>query len=196
METSNNTAKIFQVAVVVNRYDVIQSVSSSWQKIAEQGGAAESLALDKVIGRDLSVFISSDTTRMYIEACLKVCRIKQLILFREYRCDSFSHQRFMELQLTPLEDSAVEMKHFLLREIPFKTHVSLKDVSKEKPASGTPAKFSFVRCSMCNSLKKVGEDQWVFPENLSQRLAEATPVIHSVCPSCLDKIWQQRAKPD
>lgn len=196
MSTEEHSVKTFQVSLIVDRHDVIESVSSSWTAVAEQGGAAESLLPDKVIDRPLAVFIRSDSTRMYIESCLKVCRLKQQVLFREYRCDSLTHQRFMELQLTPLDNLAVEMKHFLLREVPFAKPVRLKDVSDQPEGQPKGLPHRFVRCSMCNSLKAVGSHHWVAPENLSQPLAVPIPVIHSVCPACLNKIWQKRQYPD
>lgn len=190
------STKTFQVALVVDKDDVIQSVSSSWLSIAEQGRAAESLVPEKVIGKPLVVFIRSDSTKMYIESCLKVCRLKQQVLYREYRCDSLTHQRFMELQLTPLDEGAVEMKHFLLREVPFAEPVTLKDVSDGQFGVGQTPRHQFVRCSMCNSLKAVGSQQWIAPENFPQPLDVPTLVIHSVCPACLNKIWHKRNKPD
>jgi hypothetical protein len=185
--------KLFQVALVVDRYDVIQSVSSTWQQVADEGNASESLQQDKVIGNGLDRFIRGDSTRMYIEACLKVCRVKQQVMFREYRCDSPTHKRFMELQLTPLADGAVEMRHFLLREEPFEHRVNIQDISPtEKASSATTKPYSYVRCSMCNSLKKVGGDEWVLPENMGDQLVNITKVIHTVCSACQNKIWQKR----
>lgn len=191
VETEKSIEKSFQVALVVDRDNIIKSVSSSWQAVAEQGGAGTSLQESNVVGQDLSRFIRSDSTRMYIEACLKVCRLKQQIIFREYRCDSPTHMRFMELQLTPLERGDVEMAHFLLREQAFEHPVNIEDVTPS-PHHNSPIAYSYVRCSMCNSLKPVGADQWIKPESLGDQLVKQTPVIHSVCPGCLNKIWHKR----
>ena len=181
----------FQTAIVVDRYNLITDLSSSWDDVAAEGHAEKALARHKVIGKELDAFIASDSTRMYIDSCLKLCRIKKQVLFRPYRCDSPTHKRYMELQLTPLADGAVEMKHFLLKEEPFPHPVNVNDVS----ADMNRVNFQFTRCSMCNRLKKVGTEKWVAPEKLIPQQQAPVNVIHSVCPDCLNKLWQKRKTP-
>ncbi|WP_044413683.1 hypothetical protein [Thiomicrospira microaerophila] len=191
MTNLNLNNEDYEVALVIDQDDVIQSVSSAWEQVADKGGASESLQTEKVIGQPLSQFIRSDATRMYIEACLKVCRLKQQVMSREYRCDSPTHKRFMALQLTPLAEGAVEMRHFLLREEPFDYPVNLEDVTPSEQTTEIKP-YSYVRCSMCNSLKKVGTQDWTLPEHMGRQLMAKTKVIHSVCPVCQNKIWQKR----
>lgn len=186
---SETVAPKTEVVVVVNRFNKIISLSSNWTEVAAEGGAEQILATDKVIGKDLDSFISSDTTRMYIESCLKLCRLRKQTIFREYRCDSPTHKRFMELQLTPLDDGVVEMKHFLLREEPFDVPIDIQEVSQY------PTKAQYIRCSMCNRLKQTGTDEWVAPESLHMEFRRSLPVIHSVCPDCMNALWQNRTKP-
>ncbi|SFR58886.1 hypothetical protein [Thiomicrospira sp. ALE5] len=180
-----------QMTVVVDRHNVIISLSTHWTEAAEQAGAADSLAPEKIIGRPLSSFIRSDSTRMYIESCLQVCRLKQSVMFREYRCDSPSHKRFMELQLTPCPDGAVAMTHSLLREEAFEYSVNIEDST---PDEGKPSgvDYKYIRCSMCNSLKPLGSNSWTDPAELGDKLVKPTKVIYSVCPKCLNKLWQKR----
>lgn len=177
--------------VVVDRYDRIQSLSTNWDEVAEQGGAGEQLAQQKVLGQTLAGFIKSDTTRMYIETCLKLCRLRQEVLFREYRCDSPTHRRYMELQLTPLPDGAVSMKHFFLYEVPFEKKVTIKDVSDDTLKQAV-ANYQYIRCSMCNKLKPLGQEQWFEPDALKVSAQQAINVIHSVCPDCQNKLWSSR----
>ena len=188
-------SKHLEVAITVDRYDRVLSVSSNWQAVAEEGGVGEALAPVNVIGYELSQFISSDNTRMYIEACLKLCRLKNEVLYRAYRCDSPTHKRFMELQLTPLKEGAVEMKHFLLREEPFDQPIYVKDVTKSVPPSAKTG-FHYYRCSMCNKLKAPTEVEWILPEVLNLTLPEHIHVIHTVCPVCQQSIWKKRRKPN
>lgn len=181
--------KTYEVSLTVNRYNKIIALSSNWEAVAAEGGAAETLASENVIGQELEAFIHSDTTRMYIESCLKLCRLKNEVLFRQYRCDSPTHKRFMELQLTPLKDGAVEMKHFLLKEAPFEVPIDIEEVAAES-ATHAP---QYVRCSMCNRLKPFGSDKWMPPEDLHLTQRQSLKVIYSVCPDCLNAIWHKRS---
>lgn len=181
---------VYELALVVNRDDQIMSVSSNWDERAQNQGGGAQLFAQALIGQALSRFIRSDNTRMYIEACLKVCRLKQQVLFRPYRCDSPTHKRFMEMQLSPLAEGAVEMKHFLLKEEAFEQPLRLETVASAEPGSG----YAYVRCSMCNRLKPRGQSQWLEPQRCVHQ-PQPLRVIYSVCPACLAQIWQTRPRP-
>ncbi len=178
------------VIVQVDKDNIITRLSSGWDQAAADGQAADSLAQNKVIGLPLRHFITSDTTRMYVESCLKLCRLRQQVLYRPYRCDSPTHKRFLELQLTPLAEQAVEMKHFLLKEEPFERPVSIEDITN---AEITPA-GTYVRCSFCNRLKSMKNEHWTLPEQVALQPSQALRVIHSVCPDCKDAMWHKRTQ--
>ncbi|SFX42914.1 hypothetical protein [Marinospirillum alkaliphilum] len=177
------------VTLTVDADNYILSLSSNWEAVAAAGNAADSLACQKVIGKPLHEFISSDTTRMYVETCLKLCRLKKATLFRPYRCDSTTHKRFMELQLTPLDNQVVEMKHFLLKQEPFETPLHFEDISHD--AHALP---QLLRCSMCNKVRPIQGDHWSAPEHY-QTGSGSTPVIHTICPDCNGMVWQKRSRP-
>jgi hypothetical protein len=177
------------VTVTVDADNHIIGLSSNWEAVAEAGDAAASLASHKVIGQPLHEFISSDTTRMYIEACLKLCRLRNSSIFRPYRCDTPTHKRYMELQLTPLAHKAVEMKHFLLKEEPFETPLHFEDISHD--AHALP---QLLRCSMCNKVRPIQGEHWSAPEHY-QPVKHSTPVIHTICPDCNALVWQKRRHP-
>lgn len=176
------------VALEIDADNYIRRLSETWAQVADEGDAAEQLAVDKVLGQPLRHFITSDTTRMQVEASLKLCRIRQQVLFRPYRCDTPTHMRFMELQLTPMAEHAVEMTHFLLRTEPFDTPVYLKEIShtRRKPAGAC------LRCSFCNRLKPLEQSEWVAPQTLNQSYQNPLKVIHTVCPECKEQTWQLR----
>lgn len=184
-EQDHSETKQLTVSVRVDRFDRIIAVSENWNEIAEQGEALQSLDSKKVLGQPLVNYIRDDATSMYIEACLKLCRVRNQILSRNYRCDSPTHKRFLELVLTPLPQKSVEMTHYLLKEEPFAHRVDIEDVTdtaNQKP-------FQYVRCSMCNALRQIGTDQWQDPASLSHQQNQAFKVIHGICPVCKTKKW-------
>ena len=173
---------------MVDANNCITSLSDTWSKTAKDGGAADDLAVHRVLGQPLRYFITSDTTRMYVEASLQLCRVRQEVLFRPYRCDSPTHKRFMELQLTPLPEKAVEMKHFLLREEPYTEPVYFQEISfKRRKPAGT-----CLRCSFCNRLKPLEQETWMPPEEVNQSYVSPLQVIHTVCSDCKGQAWQPR----
>lgn len=164
----------------------IMWLSSNWEEVAEQGKAGQQLAEPKVLNQPLSRFVSDDETWLYYEACLNLCRKKQQVLIRPYRCDSPTHKRFMELQLTPLDKGWVEMKHFLIRSEAFEYAVYIQDVTHQQSIQP----YQFTRCSLCNRLKAQHQDDWQSPESFGTLFLEPVNVIHSVCPDCQKTAWQ------
>lgn len=155
-------------------------VSPNWEELAEQGQAGQQLAEPKVLNQPLSQFVSDDETWRYYETCLNLCRKKQQVVIRPYRCDSPTHKRFMELQLSPLEKGWVEMKHFLIRSEAFEYAVNIQDVTHQQATQS----YQFTRCSLCNRLKAQNQKDWQSPESFGAQFVEPVKVIHSICPDC------------
>lgn len=174
------------VSLTVDEQDTIIDVSSSWDSVAKSGGAGESLFAKRILGQALADFIKSDNTTMYIATVIKLCRLQKKTLFREYRCDSPTHKRFMEMELQPLEEGFVKINHYLLREEPLETPLHLQDITPDL-LNTSPA---LLRCSMCNRLKKPGEAVWLPAEQFSATEEKPLRVIHTVCRDCLVAIWQ------
>lgn len=164
----------------------IVCLSSNWEEIAEQGQAGKQLAEANVLNQPLSRFIADKATWLYYDSCLKLCRIKQQVITRAYRCDSPTHKRFMELQLIPLEQGWVEMKHFLVRSEAFEFTVNIHDVTQQQPAES----YRFTRCSLCNRLKDQASDDWQTPESFGAQFIQPVNVIHSICTECQTTNWQ------
>lgn len=179
------------VSITVDRLDRIIAVSDTWEAVASIGGVGQALKTEQVLGKSLDSYICGDNAILYIDACLKLCRIRNQTLFRDYRCDSPTHKRFMQMEMVPLPQKAVEMNHFLIKEEPFESPVNIKDVSK-LTSPIVRGVFQYVRCSMCNALKSVGSDQWIPPEELTSEQGALVNVIHSVCPACKVATWHPR----
>lgn len=162
-------------------------LSSNWDEVAEQGQAGKQLAEAKVLNQPLSRFIADKATWHYYEYCLNLCRTKQQVLVRSYRCDSPTHKRFMELQLSPLDQDWVEMKHLLVRSEPFEFPVNIHDVTQQ---STEP--YRFTRCSLCNRLKDQESERWQTPDSFGDKFVQPVKVIHSICPDCQKTPWQAR----
>ena len=183
-------------SLTVNRDNVIVEVGEDWLTQAEAGGARDQLAVNKVLNRPIGQFAKDDNTRMYIAACLSLCRIKKTTIFRPYRCDSPTHQRYMELELVPYENGQVEMVHYLLKSEPLQKSLNIEDVTElsDQVAALNEGVGYTLRCSMCNSIQLPGTDEWLDPADYVQ-LECARPhlnVIHTVCNCCKNQAWQIR----
>lgn len=156
---------------------------------AAEGGAAEALAPERVIGQPFERFIGSDTTRMYYAALLKLCRLKAHSISRDYRCDSPTHKRFMRMELHPLPKRRVETWHYLIKAEPFTHPVTPIDHTDPAARIGyTHSTFS-LRCSICNRLRLPEQSAWVEPETLSHHGPCHLKVIHTICPDCKATDW-------
>lgn len=193
----NDAEKIQTTSLVVDQNNLILQLGEDWEQEAEKSGSSDSLRPNRIIGMPLSYFIEGDSTVMYIEASLSLCRVRQQTLFREYRCDSPTNKRFMELQLTPLENYAVRMTHFLLREELLDIEVDLEKLQTPvagKHVSEERRHTNILRCSMCNQLRFADSNEWLEPDVFFIHNPEARGcnIIHTVCPACKETIWKVR----
>lgn len=180
------------VEMVLDAHNIIIEVSESWDESAKAGNADSRLSKNSVLGLPIEYFISGDSSVMYVDAALKLCRLKKQTLFKSYRCDSPTHKRFMEMELQPLDQGMVKISHYLIRKEAFESPLYLKDVTRTAPKNGL-----MVRCSMCNQLKKPGTETWLPPEEFHASEDAPLSVIHTVCPACQVAIWEYRiARPE
>ncbi|MGC9457447.1 MAG: hypothetical protein ACP5DC_07955 [Halothiobacillaceae bacterium] len=172
------------IRLVIDDQGIITDIGGGWDKAAKEGGAAEKLAVDSVIGKPLAGFIGSDATRMYYNAVFKLARLRGQTLTREYRCDSPTHKRFMEVTVTPRPDGHIEMLHQLLHEEPFAHQLLPVPVARSDPRQGTA-----LRCSICNRVRLPGQREWVEPATLVESEDKTLSVIHTVCTDCKHADW-------
>lgn len=184
-QRSEDAVKLVELVLDVHNH--IIEVSDSWDASAKAGNADSRLSASAVVGQPIDQFISGDSSLMYLESALKLCRLKKHTLFKTYRCDSPTHKRFMEMELQPLENGQVKISHYLIREEAFESPLYLKDVTRTACAQDL-----VVRCSMCNQLKKPGTQTWLPPEEFKASQEAPLNVIHSVCPACQVAIWSYR----
>ncbi|KAA0875920.1 hypothetical protein [Nitrincola tapanii] len=173
------------IVVIVNAENAIIEVAEGWTTAAKRQGADAQLAPEQVKGLDLADYIGSEVTCVYYEAALKLCRMKNTAICREYRCDSPTHKRFMQVILTPKAEGCVEMRHRLLHESPFKQRLDLRFADREPKLKGF-----HLRCSLCNSIKLENQSEWLAPESLLTDQPQKLAVIHGVCPNCEATHWR------
>lgn len=173
------------ITLTIDQHNMIQSVGGEWNHAAQEGGALDILSTEKVIGKNIEIYLGSDTTQMYYDALYKLCRLKKETITRDYRCDSPTHERYMKITLIPLENSAIEMQHVTIKEIPFKHAVHIEDMKDSSIKNIAYTK----RCSICNRLKYPNSEVWSFPEELNDKKPLHIKVIHTVCPDCKNKNW-------
>lgn len=164
---------------VVNASLEIVDLGEGWVREAVKGKAAQSLAPQKVIGHNLNEFIADDNTRLYMNALVKLCQLKNEVIRRDYRCDSPTHKRFMQLEMLPLADGLVQVNHYLLLEEPFQKTLTfdfMKSMDTHFP--------DFFRCSICNRLQPYGDDRWFEPEDFGYLNGRPSKVIHTLCDDC------------
>lgn len=183
--------KSLTTSLVVDKLNRIVAVDDQWLHEAEKGQAEIELVPENILENFLADFIQDDNTTMYVEAILSLCRLRNERIYRPYRCDSPTHQRFMELELIPMQQGQVKMVHYLLKEVPFSTPITIEDVSKDStPVTQTGY---YLRCSMCNSLKAPGQQEWKDPSEIGSVNLSHFRVIHTVCEHCANVSWKRRS---
>lgn len=173
------------VVVIINKNNIITSVSTNWNAVATEGKAIESLENKKIVGQSIESFFGGDVTKMYYEAVFTLCRLKNETITRNYRCDSPTHERYMQMTLIPFEEGIIEMNHETIKEVPFKNNVNIKYIKNDLYNSTAYTK----RCSVCNRLLYPDTNNWVFPETLNQKEPLYIKVIHTVCSNCKKRNW-------
>ncbi|AHF02252.1 hypothetical protein THIAE_05690 [Thiomicrospira aerophila AL3] len=176
------------LSIVVNRNGLIESLSSNWLDNLDEV-TKKALDSSHLIGQPLSIFIRNDSTKMYVESCIQLCRVSKKVITRPYRCDSPTHKRFMELELVPLQNGSVLMNHLLLKVEAFVNRLDIVERVDNRPKKHS----GLVRCSFCNKLRRVGEKEWFEPERLVSHTAQNIAVIHSVCPACTQANWTHKS---
>lgn len=177
------------VTYVIDKNNIIVEIGGAWREAAQKGNATDSLAIERVIGQPIENYVCSDVTQMYYDAVFKLCRLKQEILVRDYRCDSDHLKRFMRVTLTPFQDGRIELRHETLREEPFSNSVQVHEEKPSAPSVNTK------RCSICNRLNLPDrQSEWLLPESIAQQGPVDLKVIHTVCPDCKAINWTTHHK--
>lgn len=154
----------------------IRHVNDAWLSF----GRENHLPQDRpVLGRELLAFIADTTTQqLYATLLERVRRVRQPMTF-PFRCDSPALRRFMEMQMRPLADGAVEFRSRIVRSEP-RPPVALLDPAVLRSEQ-------LIR--MCGWCKQVAIPDWVEVEVALLRMnwfqqSRLPGLTHGICPAC------------
>lgn len=164
----------------IDRQDRIQAVDPAWAAFARANGAPD--LADDVLGRSLWEFITDRTTVHLYRLLLARCRTGGRITV-PFRCDAPHRRRFMELELIPGEDDAIDLRSRLVAQ---EERPLVALLRAEGGASPEPDATPVVMCGWCKRLP-VGE-RWVEVEEAVEELKlfskQGIALSHGICPEC------------
>lgn len=163
----------------IDRNDRLVSVSDSWLDFAKRNAAPE-LIRERVLDRPIWDFVSGRKTREIYQQLFWRVRDRGATLSVPFRCDSPDRLRFMQLDLCPGEEDAIDFRAIVERELP-RRHVRLLDRLARR------AEYAFSICSFCRRIFAFGA--WLEPEEAVSRLgwleSESPPEMEEyVCDDC------------
>ncbi|WP_262964042.1 hypothetical protein [Methylobacter psychrophilus] len=161
----------------LNERDEIIAVGSEWDHFAFENHAPELIG-SKVIGRPLLDFISGNVTRQFVQALLQLVRSGTQSIELEYRCDSPTERRYMQMRVSLEESGLVHFMNTFLRTESRKNKILISTATQR-------GKNTTVRCSMCNLVKPLKD--WIEPElfdgSNTSKITEWL-VIYGICEVC------------
>jgi hypothetical protein len=171
------------VSYCVTQRDEIAWVSDSWLAFAVANEAPE-LTPERISNRSLWDFVADPTTAHLYEQILARVRRNELVRFN-FRCDSPSLRRLMEMKIRLRPDRLVEFATRVLR-VEERSPVML--LSRSSPRS----ERRLGACGWCSRIK-LDEERWVGAETVVRELRlfeqERLPQLaHGICVTCLAAI--------
>lgn len=164
--------------------NVIQRVDEDWDRYMDSESWTERAASQCIIGKPLFDFICDDMTRMYIASMIESVRVLPKTLFRPYRCDTPELKRFMMMIVTPEDNGLIRVSHELLRTEPMVKKTSFQTVTHTKQSKIIMSGIHFIRCSVCNRISEVGQNNWLEADALAGS-NETIRVYYGLCPNCI-----------
>lgn len=164
------------ICFTLDKENRIIKTNAAWELFALENGAPE-LTGRLIYGKPLFAFITDDVTRMHVRLMLDYVRTMKKTVVREYRCDSDQLKRFMQMQLTLLENNNIELAHKILRIEPLIPALAFR----YQPDSAS----AILRCSNCNSLRV--KEFWQEPEsalNVTHLTQNSVPTVYTICDRC------------
>lgn len=172
---------IDRVSYQIDKRDVIVGIYDNWITAAKVGKASNLIDTTNILGTELLSYITGNSTKVYYDIVFQKCRFFNVNHIVEYRCDSPTHMRFMEMQIIPEANGLLTIHNYLLKQVPFKNSLNILDISEGG------RKTEIKRCSICNKLKLDYNDVWINPEVLVHFEEKFYSVIHTVCNNCSKK---------
>jgi hypothetical protein len=167
----------------IDAQDRISHVSSGWNAFAIENGAPRRCLTPDVLGTSLWVHIHDwETAHIYQAVIAKVRKSAESITV-PIRCDSPELKRFIEIQVVPLENSAVE---FVSRIVFLEPRTAMAVLDQSQPRTDDLIRI----CSFCKQID-LGGDQWVDAEIAVIKMdlfgKPALPgLTHTICPACME----------
>ncbi|MFC1813159.1 hypothetical protein ACFL03_10770 [Thermodesulfobacteriota bacterium] len=166
--------------------DNITFVNDEWLEFAKENLATE-LSVN-ILNKTLWDFIGNHTVQHLYKMLFNRAREGAHIKGLPFRCDSPDCRRFLEMELSKVNDSEVEIKTRIIKQEyrkPIPLLSDLRDCSKE----------IITICSFCKKIR-IDESNWVEVEEAIKelRLGEVWPLpqlSHGACKICV-KEWESR----
>lgn len=174
-----------KVSYKIDKQNIIVEIFDDWVNAAKIGKADYLIDTNNVLGTKIFSYVMGDSTRMYYDVIFQKCRLLNKPHTIDYRCDSPTHMRYMQMQIVPKQLNSLYLYNFLLKEEPFQKKIIITD-STHNCNTGLIS-----RCSICNSLKFHINGEWIPPESLKTKNEEDFLVIHTVCPKCKNVDWRK-----
>jgi hypothetical protein len=169
----------------INADNRLEWVDSEWVSFARENDASH-LTAEAVIGEPLFRFIDGIETRLLYQMILyRVRRVQQGVVI-PFRCDSPSARRFMELDLFPYVNGAVQFSGRIVEEQERRS-VLLLAPSVERTDGYV------LMCSWCKRIATSG--LWLDIEQAIRklRLFDDSPLpklTHGICEDCRERMLQ------
>jgi hypothetical protein len=167
---------------------IIAQVGDSWRRFADENFGGPSCDPANVIGSSLLDIIHDTETRHLYETLFHWVRERGRPTTIPFRCDSPDRRRFLELEIVPLSNDAIEFRSRVIR-TERREPVDLLNNKRE-------CSDELVRiCSMCKKIA-VSETEWREVESAIAALKlfekERMPRLsHGLCPTCFREAMKE-----
>ncbi len=151
----------------------IVSVSGAWDDFAADNGGVELYSVH-VKGRSIWEFVTGDATRMWLDAVFQLARLKNVMIERNYRCDSPDLKRFMVMRIFSEQDELIRVEHELLS-------TELRTLPIYMNYGTDRTKKLHKRCSMCGRLHV---NDWIEPKQDVADSSSEILVYYTICEDC------------
>jgi len=169
---------------LIDKNDIILEVNQEWNDFVK-ANQIEDIDATKIVGQSLWKYISHTGVLLLYEMVLKRARETQKKIILPFRCDSPSLRRFMQIEITPLQNDEIAFETQLLRS---QSRAAIL-FSEYNEKSNAPLLHI---CSWCNHFK-VSENEWVEIEEGIKKFnlfsLDPLPMItHDLCKFCFEKV--------
>jgi hypothetical protein len=150
----------------------------TWRSFAlDNGGGA--LAGASLKGMSIYQHVAGHFTQRFLREFFDFARTGPAPLSRRYRCDSPRMKRQMEMSASRQDGGRLRVEHRLVSEEPMAVEVECREKLNDSRAD-------YLRCSLCNRLRRLGEEGWREPDRAGAD--GVVRVVHTVCADCRNGI--------